>query len=795
MVPPVKASVAVAIIARNAEKTMDACLRSLLPFVQQVVVCVDQTTTDETARVAFRAGAKVVLNHQVSWEHECPEHGKVMVQDFARTRQKSFEYLRKDVDWWGWIDADDVFDNGHRLSEFLSGLGDEVDGVWLPYDYSTVAPGAVSTRFTRERFLRVRPGLDWEWIHRVHEVITPKGRPMESLTWALTSDMRMIHQSAGHDTIGSARRNILILEIELEKNPNDQWALFYLGNSLFAVGEWVAAIQAFEASTNNDNVYQVWQTLVYLSMAYEKLGALNEARGAALRAADLIPQHAEPYYRLAALNMIQGDVGRCEWWTKLGDHCTPPPHFVFQNPMDREYNARVTLGQAYANTNQISKARKELERAKAVVAHPDVVKGVDDMIRKEQDALLANSYVQVLMTQPEGILPTSIPDQVWAHGRVRDVLVPSLLKHREGTQPRIIFWCGRSAEPWYPGSPNTTGIGGSETAVIEIAKRFVRDGWLVDVYNEPDKYEGVHDGVGYWGLNRLREGEKANILCSWRNPAAITLPIQRDLSFLWCHDLHFGPGHAGEISRWDRVLGVSAWHGAYLSSVYSLTNTHYVPNGIDSGRFAEPIKKVPFRCVYASAPDRGLTTLLALWPEISRDEPGAELHIGYGWDTIDRYIAAGLDAPRLQELKAQVEEMIKRTPRVVWRGRLPQNELAKLYQESYLWLYPTTFLEVSCISAMEAMAGGAVPVVTSAGALPETIGEGGLLVSGNAYTAAWREFYVHVARAALLAPDVRLPLLARGKQRALELTWDAAYEQWKTLVNESLKEKTGAVSV
>ncbi len=72
--------------------------------------------------------------------------------------------------------------------------------------------------------------------------------------------------------------------------------------------------------------------------------------------------------------------------------------------------------------------------------------------------------------------------------------------------------------------------------------------------------------------------------------------------------------------------------------------------------------------------------------------------------------------------KAHMQDLIAKSPRVVWRGRLPQDELAKLYSESYALLYPVDFLEVSCITVMEAMAGNCVPITSAAGALPETIG-------------------------------------------------------------------------
>jgi glycosyltransferase involved in cell wall biosynthesis len=777
-----KADLSIAIIARNAEKTIGACLDSLVPYVKQVLVCVDQTTTDGTQAVARRHGARVERGFVVSEPHECPEHGKIVAQHFANARQRSFDLLPP-TEWWGWVDADDVVQNGAKLPAFLAALPQDVAGLWLPYHYSQAGEGGpTATLFDRERI--VRRSVGWKWQHRVHEILVPREGLTEHLNWQRTDQIAIVHQGQGHDTTGSARRNITLLEIDLEDDPNDERTLFYMGNQYFALSEWETAIYWYDRARRANNPYQRWQTLIYLSRAYERLGDLDASTQAAYEAVETAPYHPEPYYRLAAVAMYKRDVQRCEFWTRLGDQMVPPPFFAFKNPLDRPFNARVTLGQAYANDGQVTKARHQLEQAlQAMPANEQIRQGIAEYQQMEQDAVQAEQWANVL-SSIDGPLPKP-PEHLWKFGRVRDVVVPVLLKQRVNTQPRIVFFCGRSLEPWAPPSLDTTGIGGSETAVIQIAKRFAADGWRVDVYNEPDRLEGEYEGVGYWGLSRLGQGEKADVFVSWRNPQLHDLPLERRLSLLWCHDLNSGPGAGAHLQHWDSVLGVSQWHASYLSQLYGLSNTGHVPNGIDLARFSGNVKRVPWRCVYASSPDRGLANILRMWPVITKDEPGAELHVAYGWETFDKSIAMG--ATQLIPIKQEVEALLASTPRVKWRGRLPQNELAKLYQESYLLLYGTPFLEVSCITAMEAMAGGCVPVVSAAGALPETVGEGGLVVEGNTYTQAWKDFYAMCARAVLLTPGMRKPLSVKGQERAKQLTWDAAYQDyWKSLVWDRL---------
>lgn len=351
--------------------------------------------------------------------------------------------------------------------------------------------------------------------------------------------------------------------------------------------------------------------------------------------------------------------------------------------------------------------------------------------------------------------------------------------------PRIIFYCGRALEPWAPPSL-ATGIGGSETAVIKIASRFAQAGWRVEVLNEADHLEGVYDSVGYWNLNRLPLFPACDVLVGWRNPALHALPIQARVKLLWLHDLNQGPGVAEHLPAWDRVLGVSGWHADYLRTVYDLSAelVDHVPNGIDLEQFDTTVRKTPWQVVYASSPDRGLQRLLVIWRHIVEAEPAARLHVGYGWQNIDKMIGQGRSD--LAAFKAEVCEAIDKTPGVVWRDRLGQDELARLYCESVAWAYPSTFLEVSCISAMSAMAGGCIPVTSNAGALKETVGDGGLIVKGNPYSTVWKEFYQHVLLATLTDVETQVKQASVARHRAKSFTWDLAFARWCRIVDDAL---------
>ena len=786
-------------IAKDAAHTLGRCLDSIRPYAQQIVVCVDTRTTDDTKKIAKKHGAEV-HDVQVSHEHTCDYHGTVWAQHFANARTESFRYLDPKLDWWMWMDSDDVLGNGEALPELLAKCDPRYVAIWLPYIYSTIE-GRSNTEFHRERILRTRAlrgnewtPQGWQWRYRVHEVIAPiPDGPMFG-----NNTVQIIHQEGVHKTDSSAKRNLLLLEIDLEENPADSRAIFYMGNQYFAMAQWEHAAHWYERllDLRHGNTYERWQSAIYLSMAYERLGNLEQATNAAFVALDEAPWHAEPYFRLAAINLAAGRWDHVEHWTDLGRTKTKePPFFVFKNKLDYSFNNRICLADALSQLGRIDEAETELKAALEVLPDQNVERALKAYAAQRETIDKANAFIGGVRAGLQGTalfdLYQTLPEDVRALQPVRQTVMPALLSSRPNTQPSIVFWCGRSVEEWAPPKLNETGVGGSETAVIEVARKFAKDGWRVDVYNGAGRYEGVYDGVGYWDPERYLE-QKQHVFVSWRQ-AVVPANPESIGSVLWCHDLNYGPDATEAIRGWAtgnrRVVGVSAWHAKMLQQYYGLEEDHvgYVPNGIDLDRFAGRVAKVPMRCVYASSADRGLLRLLSLWPKIRTAEPQAELHVAYGWDTIDRMIALG--RRDLIGFKEHAQRMLSETEGIVWHGRLPQNELAELYQSAYCWAYPTSFLEVSCISAMEAMAGGAVPVTSTAGALKETIGDAGVLVPGVPESRTWTETYSNILLGMLTNPVERERLRLKGFERALQCTWDISFtEHWKPLTESLLTE-------
>lgn len=332
-------------------------------------------------------------------------------------------------------------------------------------------------------------------------------------------------------------------------------------------------------------------------------------------------------------------------------------------------------------------------------------------------------------------------------------------------------------------SPTERPLGGSETAIVEVARRLVRRGLSCEVWcHLPPGRAGVYDGVVY------REGDEARAALGGRSSVG-TLIVSRDAprcalgrhasrTLLWIQDMPMEGlrrQHQEALPHLDRILAVSQVQRDRFVAVHGLPREVFsvARNGVDAARLRglAVAPRVPGRLVHASTPFRGLAVLLDAFPRIREAAPWAELHIYSGM--------AGYDQPdtpfeALYAKALTVEGVTRHAP-------VPQPELARAIGSADLMAYPATFRETSCIAAMMAIALGAPVVASDLGALPETVAECGVIVPGDArrdptFTARFAD-----AVSALLLDRQRLDAL-RTRCLARDLDWEPVVDAWWPLL-------------
>jgi hypothetical protein len=182
-----------------------------------------------------------------------------------------------------------------------------------------------------------------------------------------------------------------------------------------------------------------------------------------------------------------------------------------------------------------------------------------------------------------------------------------------------------------------------------------------------------------------------------------------------------------------RIVCVSAFQASFLPPKLR-TKVVILRNAVDESFFTDGANDNHV-FVYGSAPNRGLAQLLLAWPLVRKRLPNATLTVFYGftpqfehWARRRRWPLVtsepSTEMTSFDEWRAAMHALLHETPGVTYVGLVDHSTLAEAYAHSGFWLFPTSFSETSCISAMKAMANGAVPLTSRIedSALGETIG-------------------------------------------------------------------------
>ncbi|WP_419827118.1 glycosyltransferase family 4 protein [Sphingomonas sp.] len=195
------------------------------------------------------------------------------------------------------------------------------------------------------------------------------------------------------------------------------------------------------------------------------------------------------------------------------------------------------------------------------------------------------------------------------------------------------------------------------------------------------------------------------------------------------------------------------------------------PPGVDHGVFRHrtDVERLPARIVTTASADvplKGLRFLLEAYAALLADHPALELVV------VGRLREDGVTAETLDRLGLRA--------RVRFVHDLPDDELAALFASATLCVTPSLY-EGFGLPAAEAMACGAPVVVSDGGALPEVVGDAGLVVPRGDAGALAR------AIAELLAdPARRGAMAAASLARARLFSWDRFAGRVETVLYDTL---------
>ena len=801
------APVSVCLIVRDEEHQLPTCLSTIRPFVEEIVV-VDTGSKDATLDVAKRFADRVEVFT------DCNDvQGRML--GFDRARNHSFSLASKP--WVMWVDADDVVVGAENLEGLIHRFDSERHGqpsmVMMPYEYSRDAEGRVDLLLQRERL--VTPKGHFEWRGWVHEVLCPKGGDVRQSTNAV----KIVHRRDASKKKSEPGRNLRILEAQLaSKGDTDPRHLYYLGQELCSAGRLDEAIKFLskhiERSGWDDERYMAAQLV---ANHLKNRGEYERAIEWSMKALLIHENWGEAYFTIAQCAYFMAQrTNSLRWWQRAAHFARagldkPPTETpLFINPLERDFEihrylnialskigdnqgALTSVNQALSvrpNDAQFSLNKRVYEEYGAV---ENFKRAIDKLFAVGKVTREVRDYLQAVQEQnrvPEkaSAVELSLPPSLKAKTLVSRAPLDS-------ARMDIVFYVGYSVEAWNPETFQKSGLGGSETAVVEMSKRLAALGHRVRVFGDCIPHEGgvaiegSFDSVEYLHYEKFRD-VTCDVLVSSRRPQAIDSPgLRTRCAVLWVHDVHCSDQLTPErASKFDAIWTLSEWHRGYFAARYpfleiagakalGFENTagklYVTRNGIDLRRFEGDRTRDAHRAIYSSSPDRGLQVALETWPEIRARVPDAALHVFYGFNNWEPFADEGQ-----RRLIAHLKKLLAETEGVHYHGRQPQDVLAEEFLKSGVWAYPTWFSETSCITAMEAQAAGLRIVTSPIAALGETVGSRGTLIPGSWTSVAYKEkFVTEVAAAMLKDGDEDRQILRRYAHE--HFGWDSLAKDWE----------------
>lgn len=769
--------IALALIVRGDDKeaiVLDRCLENIHPHVDGIFVTSThkkgEKPNEQIDIVCKRYGAKVSY---FEW-----------VKDFAAARNFNFSQVPKEFDYIMWCDADDVWRGAENLHNVLK-KHPMVDAFkfWYLYEFDEYKQPTV----VHQKTMIVRNDGSTEWKGALHEDLMPN----RQLNVELITGIERMHFTNDERVEIARKRNVEVAEEDAKLHADDPRVQWNLANSYISAGEHEKARTCFrkfiDESGSDEEIYLA---LLRTAEVENTLGNVKEAEALMQRALGMRPDYPDAYNQIGFYYFNKG------LWEKAQDYLLAglvkkPPYYsiIVYNPRDYDYNPMMLLAKCYYNMNRPDLALPMLKGCLKIHPKNEVLKGYITDMEKETERLekvvtIVNNLKDVTDKEEIKKALEKVHEDLRSHPAVCAIRNKHFVK-TESSGKDLVYYCGLTDHQWNPELFKKKGFGGSEEAVVNLAKQWAKAGWNVTVYNNCGTEPMVDEGVTYRPYWEFNYRDKQDVVVLWRWPRVCDYEINADKVFVDLHDVV----PAGEFTekRLARINKIFVKTQAHRVLFPNITDEKFavVPNGMDFELFGQDVKKDPYMLVNTSSPDRSMDVLPKLFKKVKERVPQARLKWAYGFDIFDQSFA---DDKKKQEWKKKIlAEMNDAGIENV--GRLSQAECAKLYLEGSILAYPSEFYEIDCISVKKAQACGCVPVTTDFAAFDESVQYGAKVHSPKTKENWCRDFqfsfgiedeatqnaWVDAVVKQLLSPQTNVHEM---KEWTKKFAWDLIADQW-----------------
>ncbi|MDB5038577.1 MAG: hypothetical protein JWQ35_2105 [Bacteriovoracaceae bacterium] len=347
---------------------------------------------------------------------------------------------------------------------------------------------------------------------------------------------------------------------------------------------------------------------------------------------------------------------------------------------------------------------------------------------------------------------------------------------------KIAIYC-TNIIPIHARSLDERAVGGTETGVIRFSEALSEAGHDVTVYTP---HENPPPSVPrYLPKNLITQSGELDAFIAVRDWIPLLFQeLKTKRKFFWTGDAadqfpNYGIGDKRVEKETCALLTVSDWQAKNLceQSGFPIEKAFVLGNGINLDLFKGSENRNKRRLIYSSMPYRGLVYIPAIFSALKKKYPDLEMHVFSGYDVYNQ--------PE-REFEALRKNLLS-LPDCTLHGNILQKDLAREFMKSAILLYPCHFEETSCITAMEAQAAGCAIVSSKLAALPETVGDAGILVSEAPGSQAFLEATFNAADKILSDDALWKKFSDAGLARAQNFAWKTVAKRFEKFLIESLK--------
>ncbi len=285
-------------IVKNEERVLDACLTSVKPHVDEIVL-VDTGSTDNTVEIAKAHGVK--LRH-FPW-----------CDDFSAARNVSLDGAK--CDWVVWMDADDTIPEacGKQLREVILTAETATTG-FIMQVHIPPAPGDHGfTIVDHVKIFRNRPEHRFEG--RIHEqILEPIYRAGGRIE---RTDLYVVHSGYDYSPEGQKHkreRDLRIIDLDIADRPTHPFPRFNKGMTHHHLRNFDLAIEALEKSLSLSKPHESTVRKIYAMLAscHLERGEAQRAKERIEEGLTLTPRDPELLFRAGAVYRTLGDMAAAE---------------------------------------------------------------------------------------------------------------------------------------------------------------------------------------------------------------------------------------------------------------------------------------------------------------------------------------------------------------------------------------------------------------------------------------------------------------------------------------------------